>query len=438
MNYSHKTTGVSVAAVLLAGMLAFMAATAETNASEKILFDFDGARAGEGWRAVNDNVMGGVSRGAAKFPGDGSMLFAGVLSLENRGGFSSVRNNQKSMDLSAYDGLTARVRGDGRTYWMTVGTSMRIPAGSFRTTFKTEPGKWTVVRAPFSGFRATSFGRELPAAVKLNRSQVRSIGFLIADKKAGPFRLEVDWIKAATKDSKTGPRPAAGGAKPGAMDIVETAVKAGKFRNLAAALKAAGLVDTLKGKGPFTVFAPTDEAFGKLPKGAVESLLMPENKKKLIAVLTHHVVAGQIALGDRALASLEGSKLSVSAAGSLTVNGARVLTANIAASNGIIHVIDKVLIPELPAPGPKDAARSLIELAIERGVPLFNSNKADACAAIYEVTARSLLTGHRSVLTESVRGRLTKSLSEAGETETPKKKAWVLRYALDNAYRSLK
>ena len=124
-------------------------------------------------------------------------------------------------------------------------------------------------------------------------------------------------------------------------DIVDTAVAAGQFNTLAAALQAAGLVDTLKGTGPFTVFAPTDAAFAALPAGTVENLLKPENKQQLIAVLTYHVVTG---LSEAA--TVQGGKLAVASAdGAVSVGGARVVTADVMASNGVIHVIDKVLLP---------------------------------------------------------------------------------------------
>ena len=576
MNQSHNTTGIRVTAVLLSGILALMVGTSESNAAEKILFNFDGENASAGWRAVNDNVMGGISKGGAKFPGEGSMLFSGDLSLKNRGGFSSVRTNRKPMDLSAYDGLTARVRGDGRTYWMTVSTNVRIPAGSFRTVFRTEPGKWQVIRAPFAGFRATSFGRELPAFVKLNSAKVQSIGLLIADKKSGPFRLEVDWIKAETKDTKPAPKPEAAGAKPAPKDIIDTAVEAGKFKTLAAALKAADLIETLKGKGPFTVFAPTDEAFRKLPKGTVESLLKPENKQKLAdilklhvvpgrltaanvsakpkaatvqgtdilfsasskgvkvdlanvlkaditatngvihvidsvllpkdvvdiaavagqfntllaaakaaglvealkatdveltvfaptdeafsalpagavdnlllpanrerlaAILKYHVVARPVILTNRTFSTLQGDSLQVVAAGPAMVGEARVILPDIKATNGVVHVIDKVLMPELPEPPEPTSTRkamSIIELAIKRGVPLFNSHKPEACAAVYEITAQSLLTGHSEAIDDSARQRLEKALDEIKKSNSSINKAWILRRTLDDVYRSLK
>ncbi len=134
-------------------------------------------------------------------------------------------------------------------------------------------------------------------------------------------------------------------------DIVDVAAGAGKFNTLVAAVKAAGLVDTLKGKGPFTVFAPTDEAFAKLPKGTVANLLKPENKSKLVKILTYHVVPGKVMSSDIAGKKLQpktvaGIKLTVDATKGVKVDNANVVTADITASNGVIHIIDTVVLPK--------------------------------------------------------------------------------------------
>lgn len=133
-------------------------------------------------------------------------------------------------------------------------------------------------------------------------------------------------------------------------DIVDTAVAAGSFKTLAAALGAAGLVDTLKGPGPFTVFAPTDDAFAKLPAGTVENLLKPENKAQLTAILTYHVVPGKVpasAVSGKMTdaTTVNGAALKVDGTNGVKVNNATVVQADIAASNGVIHVIDTVLLP---------------------------------------------------------------------------------------------
>lgn len=137
---------------------------------------------------------------------------------------------------------------------------------------------------------------------------------------------------------------------PATEDIVATAMAAGKFNTLTAALKAAGLVGTLKGEGPFTVFAPTDAAFNKLPAGTVESLVKPENKAKLTAILTYHVVPGRVYAQDAVAAesakSLQGGALRFAIRdGRLMVNGAGVIASDVETSNGVIHIIDKVLLP---------------------------------------------------------------------------------------------
>lgn len=134
-------------------------------------------------------------------------------------------------------------------------------------------------------------------------------------------------------------------------DIVDTAIAAGDFKTLAAALQAAGLVDTLKGPGPFTVFAPTDEAFAKLPPGTVEDLLKPENKQKLISILTYHVVAGKVMAKDvvklHEAKTLNGQDVKIMVeGGKVMVNNATVIKTDIQCTNGVIHVIDSVLLPQ--------------------------------------------------------------------------------------------
>jgi len=224
-------------------------------------------------------------------------------------------------------------------------------------------------------------------------------------------------------------------------NIVETAAAAGKFNTLIAAAKAAGLAGTLQGEGPFTVFAPTDEAFAKLPKGTVESLLKLENKDKLAAILKYHVVPGSVKLA-KALEvgqgkTLLGPSLGIKFAdGRVTVGTATLVTADIAASNGTIHVIDSVLLPPASesASGPP-SPRKLIETAINRGVPLFNAGQTEACKAVYEVTAEALV-GMPSVKA-SGKEKLTGALAAIKDQTSAREQAWTLRRALDAVYESL-
>ena len=228
-------------------------------------------------------------------------------------------------------------------------------------------------------------------------------------------------------------------------DIVQTAVAAGSFNTLATALEAAGLVETLKGDGPFTVFAPTDEAFAALPEGTVESLLEPENREQLVAVLTYHVVPGRVTADQvvelNRATTVNGADVRISTSGGgVQINDASVVTPDVMASNGVIHVIDEVLLPpsgdsqarEMSVRGGSDLrqARALLTLAIERGVPLFNDGQPGATAAIYEVAAAATLAGEFDLSRTSQRA-LEQGLREGRRTHDDRARAWVYRGALD-------
>ena len=255
----------------------------------------------------------------------------------------------------------------------------------------------------------------------------------------GPFRLEVGWIRAqkGTAATETKVAEQAEDSDP-KKDIVETAVAGGQFKTLLAAAKAAGLVETLKSKGPLTVLAPNDDAFAKLSKGTVEGLLKPENRDKLVAILSYHVLPGRILLGAQSPKTLQGQSVTIRTSGSFEVNGANVIASDITASNGVVHVIDSVLIPPVAKMTHREAARAVIELAIRRGVPLFNSGQPSACAAIYEVAAESLLKSHANALGDKDRSVLENALRRIrGGDENASEQAWTLRRALDVVYESV-
>lgn len=149
------------------------------------------------WRIVDDGVMGGLSRGNISFPETGIMRFAGTLSLENNGGFSSVRTGEMAIDLHGQEGIAVRVKGDGRTYQLRVNTDARYRSWevSFKADFATREGEWTEVRIPFTAFVASFRGRLLPD-VKFDPAKIVRLGLLLGDKKPGAFQLDVDWIRA--------------------------------------------------------------------------------------------------------------------------------------------------------------------------------------------------------------------------------------------------
>ena len=176
-------------------------------------------------------------------------------------------------------------------------------------------------------------------------------------------------------------------------NIVDTAVEAGKFKTLAAALGAAGLVDAVKGPGPFTVFAPTDEAFAKLPKGTVETLLKPENKAKLAAILTYHVVPGKVmakdVVGLAGAKSLNGQRIDIKVdGGKVKVDGANVTATDIACSNGVIHIIDAVILPSednIPAVATK-AGKFATLLAAAKAAGLVDALSGDKALTVFAPT----------------------------------------------------
>jgi len=238
---------------------------------------------------------------------------------------------------------------------------------------------------------------------------------------------------------------------PTERDIVQQA-KRGHFNTLLAAAKAAGLVETLSGPGPLTVFVPTDEAFAKLPAGTVESLLKPENKARLAAILTYHVVPGRVfadgALAAGSAATVQGETVRVALKdGRLMVNDSTIIKPDVDASNGVIHVIDRVLLPNAAASdgaaGSENSKRSmmasgaaatpqrLIEAAIERGVPLFNRGDQDACASVYELTTLALLA--RDDVPSEVKTALRTAAEKADAAASASDKAWALREGLDRA-----
>ncbi|MHC4828544.1 MAG: CIA30 family protein [Planctomycetota bacterium] len=163
---------------------------------QRVLFGFDGRDSNNEWTSVNDDVMGGVSEGSV-------LEFKGVVSLENNGGFASIRSRPDTHDLSDCGGLLLRVRGDGHRYACNIRTDFPIAAGSYRQSFETNKNEWQEIALPFRDFVAASFGRVMRDAPDLNIGRIRSFGFTISDKQAGPFKLEVDWIKAIKMPSES-------------------------------------------------------------------------------------------------------------------------------------------------------------------------------------------------------------------------------------------
>jgi len=229
--------------------------------------------------------------------------------------------------------------------------------------------------------------------------------------------------------------------------IPRVAKTAGQFMTLLAAVEAAGLTETLMGRGPLTLFAPTDDAFKRLPGGTVEELLKPQNREKLVTILTYHVVAGRVtadqARGLRTAETVAKETVRLSESdGQLRVNDATVRIADIPASNGLIHVLDRVLLPPDrsaatgPASGERAKAVSLVDYAIDRGAPLYNDGQPAATVAIYETAINALLLLNADGLSADDRRALNAALRD-GRGASTKDRAFALRRALDDARRQI-
>ncbi|MDC0278990.1 CIA30 family protein [bacterium] len=174
-----------------------LASATSVIASERILFDFDQPKTANEWQTVNDGVMGGRSVGRFKINTDEAMEFFGNLSLENNGGFASVRSRESKLGIQAGDPIVIRVRGDGRQYNLRLNLPRSVGRISYQQAFKTEKDKWIEVTLPMEKFVASWRGRMFPNE-KLDPRNVSGMGIQLSDKKPGPFKLEIDWIKAGT------------------------------------------------------------------------------------------------------------------------------------------------------------------------------------------------------------------------------------------------
>jgi transforming growth factor-beta-induced protein len=255
------------------------------------------------------------------------------------------------------------------------------------------------------------------------------------DIKAGDNGVMVDGAKVLTTDIKCDNgviHVIDSVILPADKTIPETASAAGSFGTLLAAVGAGGLAETLGSAGPFTVFAPTDEAFGALPAGTIETLLKPENKQQLVDILTYHVIPGRVyspdALAAKNAKTLQGTTVAIAATESgASVNGARLLTTDLDASNGVIHVIDRVLIPT----GKKVDAKKMIFDAISTGVPMYNAGHHAQCANLYQRTMETVMA---STTDSEMRSHMKMVLTAAKRETCPMERAWTLRRGMDQMY----
>jgi len=431
-NKSKTNSGSGIfTGVVLASLFAVLTPASSQGRSPEgnvPLFTFDGSVSADGWRIINDGVMGGVSKSSVITNPSGALIFSGTLSLDNNGGFASTRSAAITKKIGSYDGIELVVTGDGNKYKCGIRTNNRFDGIAHQASFKTSSGKEQRIRIPFSDFDPTWHGRRLSEDKRMNPDDVRNIGFLIADKQEGSFQLEVKSISAYRENDPD--------TVSGELDIISIANEAGVFKTLLAAVDAAGLTDTVRSLKGVTLFAPTDEAFEKLSDDTVASLLKPENKDQLLNILTYHVIDAEVPFStattlDSATA-LNGEKVSITVKkGALFFNDSRVVENDIETGNGLIHVIDSVLLPPASEPAETSPVEAIISSAIQRGVPLFNSGHSQACTDIYELAAEALLTLPQNSVSSNQRETLTLALDKSKEQNSNAARAWTMRIALD-------
>jgi monofunctional biosynthetic peptidoglycan transglycosylase len=167
--------------------------------AEKMIFDFDNVDQAQDWLIVNDSVMGGISQSEMIVTPTGTALFRGNVSLENNGGFALVRTHPIEYQLADYHGLSLRVKGDGQPYKLRLRTDNYLNGVAYQADFQTEPGTWLNIQVPFAEFVPVYRGYLVSDAPKLDQARIAQMGFMISNKQAGPFELEIDWIKAYQK-----------------------------------------------------------------------------------------------------------------------------------------------------------------------------------------------------------------------------------------------
>jgi NADH dehydrogenase [ubiquinone] 1 alpha subcomplex assembly factor 1 len=180
---------------ILATLLVVLSSQVATREALRPLLDFAGPEAAQKWQAVSDGVMGGVSDGRFKVTEEGTLKFFGTLSLENNGGFASVRTKPTVLDIKAGDTIAVRVKGDGREYVLNIYTKSRRMAFSYRAPMPTMKDEWTEVRVPLDDFIPTAFGRRVQGMGPVEPSQINGLGFMLSDKKPGKFQMQVEWVK---------------------------------------------------------------------------------------------------------------------------------------------------------------------------------------------------------------------------------------------------
>jgi len=382
------------------------------------LFDF-GPDDRSRWSTVHDTVMGGVSRGELRRTDAQTLVFEGYVSLDNNGGFTSFRSQQRNLPFAGSDGIEARVKGDGRTYILSFDREgVGLFGGGYWKRFDTTPGEWITVRAGWDEFVPVNFGRKIQDLPELTADTALGLTIYLYDKKEGDFSIEFDSFGTYTDsdNDRDGDKNSLASPQTQLPENCQT---------LQRLIEVSGIGEELAALDGFTLFAPTDDAFQNLP--AAQALMQPGQMEALRAVLRRHVVPAKVDSATALFLSeaqmADGATLAVAVSDNqLFIDAAQVLDVDFAFANGIVHTIDRVLLPgpllpetAIAVPGYKTLstlleAADLVDALGELGPFTLFAPTDEAFAALPTAAVTALLRPeNKSVLQSVLLGHLVKS-----------------------------
>jgi NADH dehydrogenase [ubiquinone] 1 alpha subcomplex assembly factor 1 len=334
------------------------------------------------WTTIHDTVMGGRSSGEISQSSEETLIFEGNVSLKNNGGFVSARTIRPIQQLSQSDGIEIRIKGSGRTYQFSCShKDIPLRGGGYWQSFDTLDSEWSTIQLPWGKFKATSFGMDLSQLPELKAEDVSGLAIYLYDKKSGPFSLEIDYIKTYRDSLDSSPSTIA--------DYLGA-----EHPTLLALLGASDLDSAVASFDVGTIFAPTEEAFAKLPAELVNALLLPENKENLQSILLSHVVQETKTVFNsigEVLVSLSENTISVEWGNSdkdfISIGAGRLVGGDVLIGGLVVHAISDVIIPENFSLNSDESIQSIgafLSSAISEGVPVFNRGDVQECADIYQ------------------------------------------------------
>jgi NADH dehydrogenase [ubiquinone] 1 alpha subcomplex assembly factor 1 len=386
------------------------------------------------WGTVHDTVMGGRSSGRILYTQEETMLFKGNVSLENNGGFASIRSRGSLPQLALdSDGLEIKIKGSGREYYFScTHKQIALWGGGYWQKFKTKKDEWLTIQLPWENFIPRNYGMKMNNLPKMSPKDLAGLGIYMYDKKSGPFELEIDYIQTYKNT------PVAKSESENSLsNYLET-----DHSILFSLLNQTRLIDKIETLQEFTIFAPKNSAFEQLPKELLTNLLLEENQTVLYQILLNHVAQGQLtafnAIGKQAV-SLAGNSLPVkwsNEKNQILVSGIPITKADNLIGKRVVHIPASPIIPSIDLNDifEKDnfSISQFINRSINYGTPLFNAGYVEFCVDIYKADLKFLAS--RAELQRKDQENILLALSSAesmGETNA----AWRLRSELDRLIR---